>query len=380
MTTRTADFTAADGTTWPLSSGSWTHTTDTATISSPTHVVNTNRGRARVAAATTAASRRAHHADYTNFKENSVEVRVLIYSITDTTSAPGVMLKTSGTTAGANRYTAKVHDAGVGKAYLTIEKFDGGTVTGLVQSAASTVIEAQLPGGTLNLAFRAIQLSSSVVLQAKTWTGTEPDWTSTEAHTSTYSTVGVTDSSTGVWDTDGGVGLLEHFWTDPTTQHDVIYDDFSATNIDVILANYISPTSTVFSPGPYQVVAPDYLASTATVFAPGITQHVAPDYLASTVTVFAPAVSSSASVAVPAWTPATTIYEPGAADTTQTVTVPAWAASTVLYQPGAVLVSSAKGTMTVTDALAGTVTAADARVGTVAAADTGIGTMTVSDE
>lgn len=233
MATRTTDWTGSDGTTWPLSSGSWTHTTDVATVGSPTHVINTNQGRARVQGATTTSARRSHHADYTNFKSNSGEIRVYVASRVQGTMWVSLFLKTQGTGALSDRYVARFGGT-TDKGFVNINKWTGGGETTLI-SQASTLSDDAPP---FWVAFRATQRGSDVLLQAKIWSGTEPAWAETTGDNNAV----ITDSTSGLWDANGGFGIGEFYNYDPGNNDDTFYDDLTASDFQAIAPSSISST------------------------------------------------------------------------------------------------------------------------------------------
>lgn len=232
MTSRTSDFTGADGVTWTLSSGSWTHVTDVATVGTATNTIDGNRGRARSAAATTSGAHRSHHIDYTNFKFTSVSVLIYVDSVTQSNNAPtpAISLHTAGTGADSDRYEVRFGFDADGKAGSHVIKRVSGVSTTVGTTAGSG------GAGTGYYGFRAIKLASSILLQ--TAYDTSPIvWTS--SYVRSY-----TDSTSGLWDAVGGVALAEHYQGDPTVQTTIWYDNLAAVDIQPILATGIASTAT----------------------------------------------------------------------------------------------------------------------------------------
>ncbi len=335
VTSRTSDFAGTELATWPTlsPSGSWTHTTDIATVSSPGNVVETvdgnQRGRSRVAAATTVASKRSHHADFTNYKFASAEVRVYVHSRAGTANTPSICLSlhTASTAANSDRYEARFGLDGDGKeagAYLT--KVVGGVTT--------TIFTTTVDGGFTTpryYAFRAVKRSADVLLQFIDSASPITDWSAAHTHA---------DSTTGLWDAVGGVAIGELYEADPTAQTTVYYDDFAATDIQPILPSGIASTATVGSPS---------VAGRYTISVSGIASGVVvgtPTVMPGPVTISPLGLSSSAVLGAPTVTPGAAQLAPAGISPTLVVGTPTVGASLTQHtSPSSIAPTATVGTV-----------------------------------
>ncbi len=343
MTTRTSDFTGADNTAWPISSGNWTHTTDIATVSSPNNQIDANRGRARVAAATTAGAKRSHHASNATFQFASAEVRVLVESRINAENVPSacLALHVLATSANSDRYEVRYgtdgdtgKDIGLGLHFVRVV---GGVTTRIYTSSLTGTFDTPK-----YLAFRAIKLTSEVLLQFVASASPITSWDG--AHSQT-------DNTSGLWDAVGGTAISEFYEIDPTAITSIFWDDFSTTDIQPILTNFLSSGTTyspTITPGAV-TVAPNFIASGTTVYSPSVSQVIstaaisatalyAPaaipgeviigaDYLASATLIFAPQVTQEVQAQAIS---ATLIFSPQVTQEIQAETI----TGTLVYAPG----------------------------------------------
>jgi hypothetical protein len=227
-----SDFTAPNGSAWPLTPGSWSHVTESGAITA-TEQVQANAGRHTTTVAAVAIRR--HHAGTAT--ANGVEVRARWARLAGTANVDGGLLL-RGDGAGTYIYVRVAIPA---KTLLHGVR--------LATVVNGTHIQRRTTPGVANLnttsyvwcAARIWDTDGVTVVQAKTWRdGTaEPDWPTV---TSFGAGDGSSDTGTNwarLWHvlsawapTDGTVGLVTAWLTASTGSLD--YDDFSANEIVVL--------------------------------------------------------------------------------------------------------------------------------------------------
>jgi hypothetical protein len=254
-----SDFTAANGSAWPLTPGSWSNSLLSGSITVST-TVNNNAGRV---SATNSNTGVVFHAANASITATHVEVRARVARVGGFNAIPYLIARFLN----SSNYLAVLPRTSPTTSGVRLQIISGGSI---IVDRASAAVSALQTTGYVWLAARVRQINGLVIIQAKCWLTTEPDWLEP---TSFNNGDGNTDTGSDwarlwhVWVQTaqaGQMGLLTNVLTGSTGAK-IDFDDWSATEI-----NFVSLATATTASRPLSL-ARRRLLSPATAIATAVT-------------------------------------------------------------------------------------------------------------